>query len=192
MRYPPGHKEQTRARIVEAAGRVFRRVGYGAAGLDKVMEEAGLTVGGFYAHFDSKQALLAEVLARAADGAGVRLPEGLGDLPADEWLDGFLGKYLSMAHRGRIEEGCPLAALVSEVSRTPEAVRSGSEAIVRELAAKLASHGAGGEGRAFAALALCVGGLGLARAVEDEAMAAKILDECRSAARAILADPASE
>ena len=70
MRYSPGHKEQTRAKIVEAAGKVFRRLGYHAAGVDKVMEEAGLTAGGFYSHFASKDALLADVFARAAVEVG--------------------------------------------------------------------------------------------------------------------------
>ena len=66
MRYAADQKAKTRARIVAAAGRVFRREGYHAAGVDKVMAEAGLTAGGFYAHFDSKQALLAEALEHAA------------------------------------------------------------------------------------------------------------------------------
>lgn len=83
MRYPAGHKERTRARIVRAAARVFRREGYHAAGLDKVMEEAGLTAGGFYAHFGSKEALLAEVLRPAAAGAGV---------PLDKELEGTAGR----------------------------------------------------------------------------------------------------
>ena len=76
MRYPAGHKEQTRAKILQAAGKVFRREGYHAAGVDKVMEEAGLTAGGFYAHFASKEALLAETLAPAAAEAGCRTRRG--------------------------------------------------------------------------------------------------------------------
>lgn len=66
MRYAAGHREQTRAKIFRAAGKVFRRQGYHAAEVDKVMEEAGLTAGGFYAHFGSEEALLAETLASAA------------------------------------------------------------------------------------------------------------------------------
>ena len=81
MRYAPGQKEKTRARILEAAGKVFRRRGYHAAGVDEVMEEAGLTAGGFYAHFASKQALLAEALVQAAVETGRRRDAGLEDLP---------------------------------------------------------------------------------------------------------------
>src|SRR4051794_7331832 len=100
MRYGPDHKEKTRARILEAAGRVFRRRGYHASGVDKVMEEAGLTAGGFYAHFNSKEALLAAALActGAWAGAGAGLGAGLGGLSGREWVDAFLARYLSTAH----------------------------------------------------------------------------------------------
>lgn len=72
MRYAAGHKARTRAKIVKAAGKVFRREGYHRAGVDKVMEEAGLTAGGFYAHFESKEALLAATLEPAAAEVGGR------------------------------------------------------------------------------------------------------------------------
>src|SRR3954471_10083763 len=98
MRYPAGHKEQTRAKILRAAGKVFRREGYHAAGVDKVMEEAGLTAGGFYAHFGSKEALLAETLARAAAAAGVPLDEDLEGLAGPARLQAFVESYLSRAH----------------------------------------------------------------------------------------------
>src|SRR5437764_10554084 len=110
MRYPAGHKEQTRVKILRAAGKVFRRLGYHAAGVDKVMEEAGLTAGGFYAHFDSKQELLAEALTCAGAEAGRRHAAALEGLSGGEWLEAFLGRYLSVEHRGKWEEGCPLAA----------------------------------------------------------------------------------
>ena len=89
MRYPAGHKEQTRAKILRAAAKVFRREGYHAASVDKVMEEAGLTAGGFYAHFGSKEALLAETLAPAAAEAGVPLDKDL------EGVEGPRGYRLS-------------------------------------------------------------------------------------------------
>ena len=96
MRYAPDHKEKTRAKILEAAGRVFRRHGYHASGVDRVMEEAGLTAGGFYAHFDSKQALLAEALAHAGEEIGRRREAGLEDLSGREWIEAFLARYLGM------------------------------------------------------------------------------------------------
>ena len=191
MRYAPGQKEKTRARILEAAGRVFRRHGYHSAGVDKVMEEAGLTAGGFYAHFESKQALLAEALTCADAEIAALREAGLEGLPAGEWFDAFLERYLSMEHRRKLDEGCPLAALISEISRADVPVKKSFEAIVRGLADKLSAQTRGSgpapaEGPAFAAVALCVGGLGLARAVEDEGLAERILDSCRVGARQIL------
>jgi TetR/AcrR family transcriptional repressor of nem operon len=191
MRYGPGHKEKTRARILEAAGKVFRRQGYHAAGVDKVMEEAGLTAGGFYAHFDSKHALLAEALGRADAAIGRRREAGLEDLSGREWIEAFLARYLDMSHCHGVEDGCPLVALISEVSRADESVKESFEAIVRDFGDRLSSRarecGADhAEERAYAALALCVGGLGLARSVRDDALAGRILESCREQAGEVL------
>jgi TetR/AcrR family transcriptional repressor of nem operon len=191
MRYAPGHKEKTRARILVAAGKVFRRRGYHAAGVDEVMEEAGLTAGGFYAHFASKQALLAEALAPAVVETGRRRDAGLEDLPGREWIEAFLARYLGLPHCRGIEEGCPLVALASEVSRADEPVKERFEALVLDLAGELNAHARecradADEGRVLAALAMCVGGLSLARSVRDEALAGRILDSCREQATNML------
>ena len=183
MRYAAGHREQTRAKILRAAGKVFRRQGYHAAGVDKVMEEAGLTAGGFYAHFASKEALLAETLAPAAAGA-----------LRDEPIEHFTGRAgprrsskrcLSPAHLIKTEDGCPLPPLVSEVARAGGSVKASFEAIVRGLATRLHCQAGGdvSEDRALAVLALCVGGLGVARSVQDEALAERILVACRVLAK---------
>jgi TetR/AcrR family transcriptional regulator, transcriptional repressor for nem operon len=196
VRYTPDHKEKTRAKILGAAGRVFRRQGYHASGVDKVMEEAGLTAGGFYAHFDSKQALLAEALEHAAAETGGRLAESTENLSGREWIEAFLRRYLNKKHRRQIEDGCPLAALVSEVSRADDAAKASFEAVVRELEHKLASHAeqcgaADALERALAAVALCVGGLGLARSVQDERFAEQIVRSCRRMAMELLCAGAS-
>jgi TetR/AcrR family transcriptional repressor of nem operon len=191
VRYAPDQKEKTRGKILQAAGKVFRRQGYHAAGLDKVMEEAGLTAGAFYAHFDSKQSLLAEALKHAAVEARGRREAGLEGLSRDEWLDAFLARYLSRSHRRDIEDGCPMPALVSEVSRADDSVKQSFETIVRELQGKLSSNAtddasASAEERALAALAMCVGGLGLARSVHDDGLAEQVLESCRKIAKVIL------
>jgi TetR/AcrR family transcriptional repressor of nem operon len=190
MRYPAGHKEETRAKILRAAARVFRRDGYNAAGVDKVMEEAGLTAGGFYAHFGSKEALLAETLATAAAEAGMPLDKGLDGVAGRARLEGFVESYLSPAHLHSTEDGCPLPALVSEVARTGGPVKASFEAIVLDLTARLQGHAGDdlSEDRALAILALCVGALGVARSVQDEALGDRILAACRDLARAALSD----
>jgi TetR/AcrR family transcriptional regulator, transcriptional repressor for nem operon len=184
MRYAAGHKERTRAKILQAAGKVFRREGYHAAGVDKVMEEAGLTAGGFYAHFGSKEALLAEALAPAAAEAGAPRDKDLEGITDRAWAEAFVERYLSRSHRLRTEDGCPLPALVSEVARAGAPVKASFEAIIRALAAPL--QGQRGEhlteDRALAIIALCVGGLGIARSVQDAAFGERILAACRDLA----------
>lgn len=191
MRYPAGHREQTRAKILRAACRVFRRQGYHAAGVDKVMEEAGLTAGGFYAHFASKEALLAETLAPAA--ASALRDEPIEHLTGRAWAEAFVERYLSPAHLVKTEDGCPLPPLVSEVARAGGPVKASFEAIVRGLATRLQNQAGGdvSEDRALAVLALCVGGLGVARSVQDGALAERILAACRDLALAGLFADAS-
>jgi TetR/AcrR family transcriptional regulator, transcriptional repressor for nem operon len=191
VRYAADRKEKTRARIVGAAGKVFRREGYHGAGVDKVMAEAGLTAGGFYAHFDSKQALLAEALEHAAAQAGERLVPSTEGRAGHEWVEEFLGRYLSAEHCRSVEDGCPLAALVSEVARADVAVKERFETLIRAIVSELAAHAMAGdssrcEDRALAALAICVGGLGLARCAPSAAFAELILESCRKAASEIL------
>jgi TetR/AcrR family transcriptional regulator, transcriptional repressor for nem operon len=194
MRYPAGHKEQTRAKILRAAGKVFRREGYHAAGVDKVMEEAGLTAGGFYAHFGSKEALLAETLAPTAAEAGALRDQDLKGVAGRAWVEAFVERYLRPSHLIKTEDGCPLPALVSEVARTSGPVKASFEAIIRNLATRLRSQAGEGltEDRALAVLALCIGGLGVARSVQDQALADRILAACRDLAKAgLVADPQS-
>ena len=182
MRYAAGRREQTRAKILRAAGKVFRRQGYHAAGVDKVMEEAGLTAGGFYAHFASKEALLAETLAPTA--AGDPRGEPIEHLTGRAWAEAFVEHYLSPAHLVNAEDGCPLPPLVSEVARADGSVKAGFEAIVGSLATRLHDQAGGNvsEDRALAVLSLCIGGIGVARAVQDRALAEQILAACRDLA----------
>jgi TetR/AcrR family transcriptional repressor of nem operon len=185
MRYEAGRKEQTRAKIIRAAGKVFRRDGYHASGVDKVMEEAGLTAGGFYAHFASKEALFADMLAPAAAETRISRDMDLEGVTGPSWVEAFLERYLGVEHLGKPEDGCPLPALVSEVARADGPVRASFEAIVREFAARLQDQAGGdvSEDHALAIVALCVGGLGVARAVRDESLGERILGACRDLAR---------
>jgi TetR/AcrR family transcriptional repressor of nem operon len=191
MRYGPDQKARTRGKILEAAARLFRRDGYQASGVDKVMAEAGLTPGGFYAHFGSKQALLAASLTQAGAELGARREALLDGLAGREWVEAFLAFYLSDDHRDHLDQGCPLAALISEVSRADGTVKATFEAMVLEIRQAFEANATGGdpgtaEERALAAIALCVGGIGLSRSVQDPALGSKILEACRNQARSIL------
>lgn len=192
MRYPVDHKEKTRARILAAAGRVFRRRGYHASGVDAVMAAAGLKPGGFYAHFDSKEALLAESIGQAAaemEARGVPVADG----PVGRtWASAFVAGYLSPAHRDAADDGCPLVALASEIAHAGEPVKQSFEAVVLRLASKMSEGTGSPDDRALAVLAICLGGLGLSRAVHNRNLALRILTACRTLAGEALADGAKE
>ena len=118
-RYAPEHNEATRERILEAASRLFREHGIAAVGLAKIMAEADLTVGTFYTHFKSKEALLREALVRSLQARHAALEQALreGD------LEMAVRAYLSPEHRDGSGAGCPVAALAPEVARHPRATR---------------------------------------------------------------------
>jgi TetR/AcrR family transcriptional regulator, transcriptional repressor for nem operon len=181
MRYARDHKEKTRAKIVESAAAAFRREGYHATGVDKVMEEAGLTAGGFYAHFSSKDALLAGAIEHCAGKSAETFERGLEDLSDREWVAGIVEHYLAASHRGHPERGCPIPTLASEVGRAGEAPRQAFERLVGAFVGRIADHlppADAGE-RAIAIAALCVGGITLARAVHDPGFSDRILAACR-------------
>src|SRR5687768_3008910 len=117
MRYAPEHNEATRELILEAASRLFRQHGIEAVGLAKIMAEAGLTVGTFYTHFKSKEALLREALLRSLDARHEDLTRAL---PGAS-LEMLVRAYLSPEHRDAAGTGCPVAALAAEVARHPRA-----------------------------------------------------------------------
>lgn len=184
MRYDADHKKRTHERILDAAGRIFRTRGFNGSGVDGVMKEAGLTAGGFYAHFASKAALLRETLTAELARTRFLLLAGLESAEGPAWLAEVVRRYLSRGHRDAVDVGCIMPPLVSELARaTPEARETFDahlEAIVAELAARTPpAPGLDGRDRALATIALCIGGLALSRAVADEALSDQILAACR-------------
>src|SRR5213079_1505076 len=120
MRYGKDHKQATRQRILEAAGRRFKHDGIDGAGVATLMSDAGLTNGAFYAHFASKEDLVANVLADQ-----LRAQRHSFDAqPSDRaGLEAFIRSYLSPQHRDERADGCPSAALLDEIGRRPAATR---------------------------------------------------------------------
>lgn len=195
MRYRPEHKERTRRRILREARRLFRRNGYDGVSLDAVMRAAGLTRGGFYKHFRSKGDLFAEATAGEADFVR-RLAEREGESRkalARGALEVVAG-YLAPENTERVGRGCDLASLSVDVARSGVRARRNHTAKVEALVAELERglpDARTPDPRALASLALCVGGLTVARALTDPALARALLDACRdAAARELLGDPA--
>jgi TetR/AcrR family transcriptional regulator, transcriptional repressor for nem operon len=178
MRYAPEHNDATRERILDAAARLFGEHGIAAVGLAKIMAEADLTVGTFYTHFRSKEALVREALLRSLDARHEALEQMLHG--AD--LEAVVRAYLSPEHRDAAGTGCPVASLASEVARHPRATRSAfashNAATLDALAAWLSSRRGNEVTRADAAalLGLLAGTLQLARASSDRAESDAILE----------------
>lgn len=177
MRYKPEHNDVTRERILDVAGRLFRENGVDGIGLAKIMDEAGLTVGTFYTHFDSKQALLGEAMAKVLDA---RLRE---TVAAERLgLEVAVRAYLSREHRDEAGAGCPIAALGPDVARHGRATRN---AVMKHLMPSIDVLAEMlGESRrtkvsqeeAMAFFGLLSGTLQLARTTTDRAKADAILE----------------
>ena len=183
MRYSAEHKEQTRTKVVSAAGQVFRQQGYGGAGIDALTKAAGVTNGAFYGHFKSKgEAFRTAVLAGMED---LRL--GIAALKAEQpgdWLKTFVGYYLGFKRTCDLGESCALPTLSADVMRADEGTRQAYteelERLVAEIAEglpKAATRDAAdisAEDQALLLLAQLTGGVTLARAVNDPALSEKI------------------
>jgi TetR/AcrR family transcriptional repressor of nem operon len=185
----PGRKQATRSRILAAAGRRLRAEGLEGAGVAEIMAAAGLTHGGFYAHFAGKEALIAEALAAAlAEGRAAWLA-GLEGMPPEEACRHILGRYLSRSHRDAPERGCAAAACAGELARHGRETRAHFERALSASLAALAAHMPGSRpeqrrNQAIATFALCLGGLLLARAVADPELSDAVLLACRRAGQA--------
>ena len=194
MPYVPEHKAETRTRILEVARRLFNRNGLTAVSIDEIMAAAGLTRGGFYSYFGSKEELYAEAITHfinaGPNAAWQRMafadqPEG------QELARAILGAYLSRTHLDDVEGSCPVIGLATDVARSGGPAKRAYRQVMEMMASIFAANVGvspviAGEGsavpddarqRGLAIVALCVGGMVLARAVDDEPAA----DELRAA-----------
>lgn len=168
-------KEASHERIVEAAARAIRRSGYDGTGVADIMKEAGLTHGAFYAHFASREAMLAEAADRAGAESNAIAAKVLAAAPPEQALQALVQVYLSKEHLASIETGCPISALGSEMPRqTPEVRRAATQRIkeMMDLVARQYPDWGqpGAHERALVTVATMVGTLMLARAVDDAAL----------------------
>ncbi|MBK9670566.1 MAG: TetR/AcrR family transcriptional regulator [Thermomonas sp.] len=177
-------KEATHERIVDAAARAIRRSGYHGTGVADIMKEAGLTHGGFYAHFASRDAMLAEAADHAGSEAVALMERVAAAVPAQDALPAMIRAYLSDAHAKAIETGCATAALASEMPRQAPEVRRAATRRIKEMIDLVARHSpewgqSGAHEQALVAVSTMVGALVLARAVDDP----RLSDAMRDAAQ---------
>ena len=185
-RYGKEHKEATKRRIIETAGRRFKRDGIDGSGIATLMLDAGLTNGAFYAHFASKEELVATTVA-----------DQLREQRESHWqrpgvgVEQLVREYLSIRHRDDLEHGCSSAALLDEIGRCPAATKQiyteGVLAIADEIAARLAPNDPdSARATTLSLFALLVGTLQLSRALADRQLADEVLEKGIENALALL------
>ena len=186
------HKQATRHRILEAAGRRFKQDGIDGAGVAAVTSDAGLTNGAFYAHFASKEDLVANVLADQLHAQR----HSFDAQPADRaGLEAFIRSYLSPQHRDQLADGCPSAALLDEIARRPAATRQiftdELMGVIDDIAARLdATDAEAARTDALTLFGLMLGTLQLARALTDRDLSDQLLARGVETARKLLDDRA--
>lgn len=167
MRYSKEHKAETHARIVKKASVRLRERGAHGIGVADLMKEAGLTHGGFYAHFDSREALVVEAFDYAMDRAMTRRRQQIADLPPDARLPHLVDTYLSPQHRDNPGHGCAMPALGAEIARESPKTRRAFAAKLDDMIGMMAEQYPGdpdaARAQAIAALATMMGGILMAR-----------------------------
>jgi TetR/AcrR family transcriptional repressor of nem operon len=179
VRYSKEHKQATRQRIVETAGRRFKRDGIDGSGVATLMADAGLTNGAFYAHFASKEDLVATAVADQLRDQRENLNEVA---PGRAGVEQIVRAYLSAEHRDNPGEGCPSAALLDEIGRcadaTKQAYTDGMLDIIDDFTARLAPHDPqSGRVKTLSVYAGMIGTLQLSRALADPQLADAVLEQ---------------
>jgi TetR/AcrR family transcriptional repressor of nem operon len=188
-RYGKEHKHATRRRILEAAGRRLKRDGIDGSGVAALMADAGLTNGAFYAHFESKEDLVASAVADQLRDQRERY--------TTQSLEEIVRGYLSPQHRDDTEGGCPSAALLDEIARSSDAVKraytDGQLAIIDDAAARLAPDDPqSARARVLGVFALMVGTLQVSRALADQRLGDEVLEQGIQNALTLLATNGAE
>ena len=184
-RYGQEHKDATRRRIIDAAGRRLKRDGIDGSGISTLMADAGLTNGAFYTHFASKDDLVASVVEEELRLQAAGFAPGLGG------VEQLVRAYLSPEHRDHPAAGCPSAALLDEIGRSDELIRqaytAGARSVIDAIASRLAPDDPGtAHGRAVNVFSLMVGTVQLSRAVTDPHLSTDVLDQGLERALALI------
>jgi TetR/AcrR family transcriptional repressor of nem operon len=188
MSYPAGHRAEVREKIIQSARRLFNRHGFDNVSITQIMAGAGLTHGGFYSYFKGKSDLYAEVLGCfftdpnwKSRWKGVEV-----DLASADVGPQVIRAYLSRQHFEDVENSCPMAALPSYVARSGKSPRRAFETVFKAMVSVLErssiENGTPRRIVAQATAALCVGGMVVARAMVNRALADELRDACMAVA----------
>lgn len=186
MRYPPGHKQGKRQELLKASGELIKAGGFAATGVDALTRAAGVTSGAFYSHFASKTDLL-KALIESELQLSRDMWAGNPHETAQGWVDFELDRYLSLSHVQHPASGCVLPALVAEIARSSDEVKSLYEVELRKGMQLLAQR-LGSEVLAWAFISQMVGALAMARAMPNEAGQLAVLEASKQTLRRLVPD----
>ncbi len=195
MRYDPEHKQRTHQMLLNAAAEIIREEGPEKISVGGLMSRAGLTHGGFYAHFKSKDALVAAAITHMFEQQYEILKDKLTNLHARAGMESYVQMYLSTAHRDHREKGCPVAALSGDLPRLNEEARQNFSNGVKKITGLITSafeelQHSRPEADALLMISQMVGAVVLSRTVPDKAYSEAVLDNAREAARTFIMQPA--
>ncbi len=189
MPYTAEHKRQSRLRILESAVRCFLQQGYEKTGISEIMQDAGLTHGGFYAHFSSKGELYIEAMTHAAKHGRFTAHLKNGQ-KGPAWFQGLLEGYLNLDHVEGHESPCPLAFLVTDIATRESEVRQTYERLYKSMNRYISRRVMDGSKRTkddiYAITAMMIGGVAVSRAINDPKLAKRLLRSCKQTAEKIL------
>lgn len=186
MPWSPEQKIQTREKILHSAARLFTRNGFEKVSINDVMQQAGLTRGAFYKHFASKSELYSEAIVYGARKVAAERKSRATDMKA------VLEAYLSRDHVETVDDACPLAFLVSDIAQQGNIDQKAYQQVLEGLVKALAKESGQSEDTALLSSILMIGGVALARAVNDESLSDRILSVARDETRKQLIENCSE
>lgn len=180
MPWNPEQKQQSRERILTSAARLFTQQGFDHVGINEVMADAGMTRGAFYAHFSSKAELYAEAIVSAAQNARTQAKEHIGPTAG---INRMVSGYLSEEHRNGEQINCPLALLITDMGQRDDKVREAYTRVLKGFVNLVAQNDNGESGetekQALQKAVLLIGGMAISRAINDDTLAAGLLEACR-------------
>jgi TetR/AcrR family transcriptional repressor of nem operon len=185
MRYSDTHKDETHEKLLKIAGRALREKGPDGVAVADVMKQAGLTHGGFYAHFKSKDALLVEALAGVFNNAKQKFRAATEGMPPRHALAAYIDFYVSQRHRDNPTNGCPVTALNSDLPRQSKAFRKafddGAKMLVSSMESRIRDAAIEGDAHALAAsvLSAMAGAVAISRAISDRSLSDQMLETAR-------------
>jgi len=191
MKYPESHKSEVHAALNQSAAQQIREHGIDGISVAKVMDSQGLTKGGFYAHYSSKEALVIEAIQAAFEDVNNAFYDLIKNRADAKWINKVIERYLSDYHRDQVDRSCPVATLSVDVSRQGKKVKKAFEVELRNLLAGYEERMKNmkvkdAEDKAIALFSLLMGGLQLSRSVNDPEYSDQVLEACIKSAKHLI------